>query len=187
MQKFNGTVTCSWHVPNLMDSRNDIHVTFLLPMLANRIELFHLASMSDSDPRKWVLQVFGALCPVPLPERAFVENEKKVVWRRKKKLRIKKKSKNGKKEKYEEMDCGGGSDGSEVWRRGDEGYESMKWVVGVGGGRHSVGVGWGLCLWTRKELDIDIEENILIRFSKEFSPTWPRNFFFWKKEYNNRI
>ena len=37
---------------NLMDSRNDIHVTFLLSMLPNRIKLFHQATMSDSDPRK---------------------------------------------------------------------------------------------------------------------------------------
>ena len=51
------------HVPNLMDSRNDIHVTFLLSMLTNRIELFHLATMSDSRSEK--MSPAGFRCLVP--------------------------------------------------------------------------------------------------------------------------
>ena len=53
--------TCN--VPYLMDSRNDIHVTFLLSMLTNRIELFHLATMSDSRSEK--MSPAGFRCLVP--------------------------------------------------------------------------------------------------------------------------
>ena len=113
---------------------------FLLSMLTNRIELFHIGfHCQTQDPKKNepCRFFFWCLCArLPSTGASFVvarkQREEKDTW--KKNCELKKKRKREKKEKYEDMDNGGGSGSSEV-----EGGVMKGLGVGTGVGVRRVG------------------------------------------------